>query len=521
MMKKFWILSAALLAAVTLQAKVELPSFFSDNMVLQQKENVAVWGKATGKKVTITTTWSKQTTVVTPGADGKWFARIPTPEAGGPYEVTFNDGEKCTLRNVLIGEVWYCSGQSNMSMPMQGWESQPVEHAIDYILGAKPSVPIRICDVPQNKSAAPVDTVQSPWKIHCPESVAPASATAYFFAYKLHEILQVPIGILTVDWGGSAIEAWMSRELLEKEFPGEFDLSFLDTGDVRERKVSNSPCILYNGMASMLVHDILGDTPTYIYDTLDGTFPHHEPNPLIEDNCRDLEALVRQVKADVGVIYDGDADRVMFIDEHGCFISPDLIIGLMAHYFLEERGLKGNVLQDIRTSKAVGEYVSKFGGVINMWRVGRAYAAPKLREIDGIYGGELAGHYYFRDFFYSDSGIMASLIVLGIAAGLKRQGKTISEAIAGISRYANSGEINFKIEQKQQAMDAVRDHFTQTEQATASYDFDGYRVEFADWWFNIRPSNTEPYLRLLAEAKTEQMLSEKLDKIKAIIGQFK
>lgn len=253
MMKKFWILSAALLAAVTLQAKVELPSFFSDNMVLQQKENVAVWGKATGKKVTITTTWSKQKTVVTPGADGKWFARIPTPEAGGPYEVTFNDGEKCTLRNVLIGEVWYCSGQSNMSMPMQGWESQPVEHAIDYILGAKPSVPIRICDVPQNKSAAPVDTVQSPWKIHCPESVAPASATAYFFAYKLHEILQVPIGILTVDWGGSAIEAWMSRELLEKEFPGEFDLSFLDTGDVRERKVSNSPCILYNGMASMLI----------------------------------------------------------------------------------------------------------------------------------------------------------------------------------------------------------------------------------------------------------------------------
>ncbi|MBR3568952.1 MAG: phosphomannomutase/phosphoglucomutase [Salinivirgaceae bacterium] len=276
-----------------------------------------------------------------------------------------------------------------------------------------------------------------------------------------------------------------------------------------------------NGMASMLVHDILGDTPTYIYDTLDGTFPHHEPNPLIEDNCRDLEALVRQVKADVGVIYDGDADRVMFIDERGRFISPDLIIGLMAHYFLEERGLKGNVLQDIRTSKAVGEYVAKFGGVINMWRVGRAYAAPKLREIDGIYGGELAGHYYFRDFFYSDSGIMASLIVLGIVAGLKRQGRTISEAIAAISRYANSGEINFKIEQKQQAMDAVRDYFTQTEQATASYDFDGYRVEFADWWFNIRPSNTEPYLRLLAEAKTEQMLNEKLDKIKAIIGQFK
>jgi len=273
-----------------------------------------------------------------------------------------------------------------------------------------------------------------------------------------------------------------------------------------------------NGMASMLIHDILGNAPTYIYDTLDGTFPHHEPNPLIEANCADLEELVKREKADVGVIYDGDADRVMFIDEQGRFISPDLIIGLLAHYFLEEKGLKGNVLQDIRTSKAVGEYIEKFGSKMNMWRVGRAYAALKLREIDGIYGGELAGHYYFRDFYYSDSGIMASLIVLGIVANLKKQGKTFSQAIAGIAKYCNSGEINFKIEQKQQAMDAVRDYFTSTEKPTAMFDFDGYRVEFPDWWFNIRPSNTEPYLRLLAEAKTQQMLDEKLGKIKEIIA---
>lgn len=275
-----------------------------------------------------------------------------------------------------------------------------------------------------------------------------------------------------------------------------------------------------NGMASMLIHDILGNSPTYIYDTLDGTFPHHEPNPLIEDNCRDLEELVKREKSDIGVIYDGDADRVMFIDEQGRFISPDLIIGLMGHYFLEEKGLKGNVLQDIRTSKAVGEYVEKFGSKMNMWRVGRAYASLKLREIDGIYGGELAGHYYFRDFFYSDSGMMASLIVLGIVSDLKKKGKTLSQAISEISKYANSGEINFKIEQKQEAMDAVRDHFTSTENATASYDFDGYRVEFADWWFNIRPSNTEPYLRLLAEAQSQKMLDEKIAKIKEIIGRF-
>jgi len=276
-----------------------------------------------------------------------------------------------------------------------------------------------------------------------------------------------------------------------------------------------------NGMASMLVKNIFGNAPTYLYDELDGTFPNHEPNPLIEENVEDLKKKVKEIGADAGVIFDGDADRVMFVDEKGQFISPDLIIALMAHYFLEEKALKGNVLQDIRTSKAVGEYVESFGSKMNMWRVGRAYAALKLREIDGIFGGELAGHYYFRDFYYSDSGIMASLIVLGIVANLKKQGKTFSQAISKIARYCNSGEINFKIEQKQQAMDAVRNHFMKTEQATTSFDFDGYRVEFSDWWFNIRPSNTEPYLRLLAEATTQEKLNEKLSIIKGIISQFK
>jgi phosphomannomutase len=139
----------------------------------------------------------------------------------------------------------------------------------------------------------------------------------------------------------------------------------------------------------------------------------------------------------------------------------------------------------------------------------------------GIFGGELAGHYYFRDFYYSDSGILAALIVLDIVARMKKEGKTLVQAIANIAKYANSGEINFKIQQKKEAMDAVRNHFMNSEIATASYDFDGYRVEFPDWWFNIRPSNTEPYLRLLAEAKTTQMLDEKIATMKEIIGRFK
>jgi phosphomannomutase len=253
---------------------------------------------------------------------------------------------------------------------------------------------------------------------------------------------------------------------------------------------------------------------------MDGSFPNHEPNPLIETNVEDLKSLVKKEQCDIGVIFDGDADRVMFVDEKGKFISPDLIIGLMAHYFLEEKGLKGNVLQDIRTSKAVAEYIKTFGSEMHMWRVGRAFAALKLREIDGIFGGELAGHYYFRDFYYSDSGMMAALIVLDIVAKKKQEGKSLSQLMAGIEKYANSGEINFKIEQKLEAMNAVRDYFVAKEKPSASYDFDGYRVEYADWWFNIRPSNTEPYLRLLAEAKTVELLEEKLKTIKDIIRTF-
>ncbi len=276
-----------------------------------------------------------------------------------------------------------------------------------------------------------------------------------------------------------------------------------------------------NGMAALLIKELLGNRPTYIYDELDGTFPNHEANPLVPENVVDLQNLVKKEQCDIGVIFDGDADRVMFVDENGRFISPDLMIALLGHYFLEEKGERGLVLQDIRTSKAVGEYLKPLGAEMRTWRVGRAFAAHKLREIGGIYGGELAGHYYFRDFYYSDSGLMACLIILDVVAKFKQQGKSLSQLIAGIETYANSGEINFRIEQKQKAMDAVREHFISLEKPTASFDFDGYRVEFPDWWFNIRPSNTEPYLRFIAEAKSAEMLNQKVEKVKEIIGNIK
>lgn len=274
---------------------------------------------------------------------------------------------------------------------------------------------------------------------------------------------------------------------------------------------------LSNGMSTLYAHEIFGEKPAYIYDNMDGRFPNHEPNPLNPKNIVALQELVKAKHADVGVIYDGDADRVMFVDEHSQFVSPDLLIAVLGHYFIDKRGEKGAVLQDIRSSKAIGEYLAPMGGEINTWKVGRANAALKLRELDGVWGGELAGHYYFRDFFYSDSGIMASLIILGIIADFKKQGVSFSQLVAKVAKYQNSGEINFKLEDKQGAMDAVREHFLAQEKPIRMMDFDGYRVEFPQWWFNIRPSNTEPYLRFLCEASTKELLDKKINETETIL----
>ncbi len=268
-----------------------------------------------------------------------------------------------------------------------------------------------------------------------------------------------------------------------------------------------------NGMAALFARDLFGDSYFPLNENPDGTFPGHEPNPLEPENQEQIKKAVKDRQADLGIIFDGDADRVMFIDEKGNFISPDLIIALFAHFFLKDNTKKEKVVHDIRTSKAVGEYLAKFNAETVIWRVGRAYGATKLREVDGIYGGELAGHYYFRDFYYSDSGLLASLIMLDIVADFKKQGKTVSELIGAISSYANTGEVNFRIEEKQKAMEAVVGYFKERETPTAYYDFDGYRLEFPDWWFNIRPSNTEPYLRFLAEAQSKALLDEKTKKV--------
>lgn len=272
-----------------------------------------------------------------------------------------------------------------------------------------------------------------------------------------------------------------------------------------------------NGMAGLLIKDIIGVNHHFLFDDLNGSFPNHQPNPLVMDNVRDLQNAVLENKSDLGIIFDGDADRVMFVDENGKFISPDLMIALMGHYFLKNQ-TNVKVIQDIRTSMAVGEYLKQLGDVeMITWRVGRAFAAKRLRAEDGLFGGELAGHYYFRDFYYSDSGILAMLIILNVILEQKTQGKTLSQLIESVEKYATSGEVNFKIEDKVGAMERVKDFYFETETPINFMDFDGYRLEFEDWWFNIRPSNTEPYLRLIVEASSEEIMKKRLKEIKGMI----
>lgn len=237
-----------------IQAKVDLPPIFADNMILQQQTDAALWGKAEpGAKVTITTTWSKAKTTVNADADGKWFARVATPVAGGPYEITFNDGDKVTLKNVLIGEVWICSGQSNMEMPMKGFSSQPTAGAVDLILDAKPSTPIRSCNLKRTCSIEPEYSCPATWYVNDPEGVAEASATAYFFAHRLHRTLNIPVGIINVSWGGTPIRSWMSREVLEAEFASEIDLAHFAKGELPENRPQSCAGSLYNGMLSTVI----------------------------------------------------------------------------------------------------------------------------------------------------------------------------------------------------------------------------------------------------------------------------
>ena len=243
-------------------------------------------------------------------------------------------------------------------------------------------------------------------------------------------------------------------------------------------------------------------TAVLLNATPDGTFPHHSPNPLKAEAREQLAALVRERHLDCGVIFDGDADRAMFVDETGSFIQPDYLIPVLAETFRDDPSLPPSptVIHDVRTSRAAIERLRADGFTPVMGKVGHAFAKVLLRETGAICGGELAGHYYFRDFVHCDSGELAALRILSAFAAAKRKGQRVSAFMAPLlTRYANSGEVNFEVPDKPAAIARVLDVAKTLASETGRSEIDGYRLEYAEGWISVRQSNTEPLLRLIVE----------------------
>ena len=233
-------------------AKLKMPGILGDNMVLQRNSSVMIWGHSScGGNISVNASWSDKSIESQCDSDGNWDIVLNTPDAGGPFTIIVRDNDSSIIfENIMTGEVWLCSGQSNMEMPMKGYPNQPVDDAIDCIVEADTSIPIRIFNVNRKTSLKPEYDCTSSWQTNNPETVAQTSAVAYFFAKKLYSTLKVPVGIIIASWGGTPIESWVNKNTLEK-FPL-YDLSFLDTGILPNRP-HYCPTTLYNGMLSPIV----------------------------------------------------------------------------------------------------------------------------------------------------------------------------------------------------------------------------------------------------------------------------
>ena len=269
-----------------------------------------------------------------------------------------------------------------------------------------------------------------------------------------------------------------------------------------------------DGAAGILASRLFPDA-VIINDVPDGNFPHHSPNPLKAEAREQIARLVREKELDCGVIFDGDADRAMFVDEHGEFIQPDYLIPVVASTF----GEKGAVIHDVRTSRAAIECLKENGFTPVMGKVGHAYAKVLLRETGAICGGELAGHYYFRDFVHCDSGELAALRILSAFAKAKKSGKSVSGLMAPLlGKYANSGEVNFVVADKKAAIGRVLAAAKTFAAEKARSEIDGYRLEYDEGWISVRQSNTEPYLRLIVECDTRERMDKWLRDLSDAIG---
>jgi phosphomannomutase len=271
-----------------------------------------------------------------------------------------------------------------------------------------------------------------------------------------------------------------------------------------------------SGIAGMVAPKLFERLPCRV-DALcfevDGTFPNHEANPLIEENRRDIVERVVATKADIGIAWDGDADRCFFIDGAGDFIAGDFVTALLAEAFLLKHPA-AKIVYDVRASYAVKDTVARYGGTALMNRVGHAFFKARMREENAIFGGEVTGHYYFRDNFYADNGFIPALLILEL---MSRKGQTLRDLLAPLrEKYFISGEINTRVSDMrkvQQKLDAI----VARHQDGRVYSMDGVSVEYPEWHFNVRASNTEPMLRLNLEATTQRLMEQKRDEVLGFI----
>jgi phosphomannomutase len=289
-------------------------------------------------------------------------------------------------------------------------------------------------------------------------------------------------------------------------------LSFVDIDAISPLKVVVDAA---NGMAGVMLPPVLDrlpqvETARYYFEP-DGTFPNHEPNPLLPENREFIMERTKAEAADFGVAFDGDADRCFFVDDTGEFVPGDFVTALLAESILEkEPGAK--IIYDVRASWAVPETIERAGGIPLVNRVGHAYIKLRMREEGAAFGGEVSGHYYFRDFYQADSGVIPFLLMLELVS---RKGQKLSEILKPFrERYFLTGELNTPVPDVERKLEELEQTFASGGEVSH---LDGISVEAEDWRFNVRPSNTEPLLRLNLEARSEELMEQKRDEVLGVI----
>jgi phosphomannomutase len=288
-------------------------------------------------------------------------------------------------------------------------------------------------------------------------------------------------------------------------------LSFIDVTKIKPLKVVIDAG---NGMAGLIMPRVFEHLPCELvplYFELDGTFPHHPASPIEPENMLDVQKKVREVGADLGAAFDGDADRMFPVDEHGDLVDGSMVTAMVTNSLLKKHP-GSTILYNLIVSKSVPELIEQLGGKGLRTRVGHSFIKAKMREANGIFGGEHSGHFYFRENWFADSGLIALLIMLELVSV---ENKPLSAIIKPLDHWVRSGEINSTVKDTKASILALKEHFGST--ATSIDDLDGLTFDYGDWWFNVRPSNTEPLLRLNLEAKNTSLLEQKRDEVLAFI----